>query len=757
MPALAADAQISHYETRYLEAMLLQSARRYDEAIERLEPYRSGSDTPPEMLLALAQNYFSATNRAEGRKVLDETIKKYPEFVPARVERSRDYRREGKNGDAVEDLEAALEIVPDNKRILEEIGLLRLRTIRDWNYTEGEDSDVARLIGDYTHLLELLRGRRKVRPLIVLSSVYTRVGDHDRAIAASREASELSVRDLRTHMSLAEAYEAAKRLPEALGAYRQALLLQPMNPTLQNKVRRLIAAEGQEGSVLSFYEEMAKSFPLVKEIQELYGNELIKATDWEAVLKHFTTMNELWPADGRVKMFLVLSLILTGEEERGMAMIVEFLEDDERELDQVLQIAEVLRRAGKAEAVIEMLVRVGKSRPGDYRPQFLMARVQNELGRKADAIATLEEVVRRRPDVFLAAAMLGELYAEDGQFDKAHEIYDRVEEATRPRHTSDITYRKADLLKREGKTAAAIELLETFLAQSGDNATGQAVRLLVEMQTGQDDYEGARATLQAHGSKLTGSEFIKAWLYWRARDYESAIARLEDLHGKDPRSYDYVELLADAYAKSDEFDKAHSLLAQAETTMDERFLSRILLLRAQTYKDENKTEQALEIMDRLIESNPEEDQYYLMAGEFYYEAGQMDQAERLLRRAIELSPESSEPYNALGYFFAEAGVRLDEALVLVERALELNPEAWHITDSLGWVYYQQGKYEKAVEILSDAVARMGQGTDPVVYEHLGDAYIKLGEGERAREIWSKALDLNPDADSIRVKLDSQQD
>jgi Flp pilus assembly protein TadD len=100
-----------------------------------------------------------------------------------------------------------------------------------------------------------------------------------------------------------------------------------------------------------------------------------------------------------------------------------------------------------------------------------------------------------------------------------------------------------------------------------------------------------------------------------------------------------------------------------------------------------------------------------------------------MRKAIELNPQNAPALNYLGYTWAEMGVQLDEAEKLIVRALKIEPNDGFFIDSLGWVYFQRGEYAKAVEQLERAVELTVD--DPVIIEHLGDAYEKIGRTEQA--------------------------
>jgi predicted negative regulator of RcsB-dependent stress response len=58
--------------------------------------------------------------------------------------------------------------------------------------------------------------------------------------------------------------------------------------------------------------------------------------------------------------------------------------------------------------------------------------------------------------------------------------------------------------------------------------------------------------------------------------------------------------------------------------------------------------------------------------------------------------------------------------------------------------------------LKRAVAKTKE-PDPVIYEHLGDAFIKNGLDDDALAAWEKALQLDPDANGVKKKVDDLKD
>lgn len=113
------------------------------------------------------------------------------------------------------------------------------------------------------------------------------------------------------------------------------------------------------------------------------------------------------------------------------------------------------------------------------------------------------------------------------------------------------------------------------------------------------------------------------------------------------------------------------------------------------------------------------------------------EAEEWLEQVLDEFPDDPAAANDLGYLWAERGAHLERALRLVQLAIADEPENQAYRDSLGWVYYQRGQYSEAVAELEKAAA--GKKPDGVIFDHLGDALLKAGQPDKARESWRKAV------------------
>jgi Uncharacterized protein conserved in bacteria len=82
--------------------------------------------------------------------------------------------------------------------------------------------------------------------------------------------------------------------------------------------------------------------------------------------------------------------------------------------------------------------------------------------------------------------------------------------------------------------------------------------------------------------------------------------------------------------------------------------------------------------------------------------------------------------------------------------LQSEPNNASYLDSLGWVEFRKGQFDRALDDLLRA-AKTAEREDPVVFEHIGDTYLKLNRTREALEAWQKACR------SIRKQESSGQD
>jgi tetratricopeptide (TPR) repeat protein len=156
---------------------------------------------------------------------------------------------------------------------------------------------------------------------------------------------------------------------------------------------------------------------------------------------------------------------------------------------------------------------------------------------------------------------------------------------------------------------------------------------------------------------------------------------------------------------------------------------------------------------------------YLLSN-VYSAAKQHARAEEQLQMVLKVDPENATANNDLGYLWADLNKNLAQAEEMIRRAIEndrrqrrpsgpgepgapgpivptsatLAEDNAAYVDSLGWVLYRRGRVEEARMELERA-ARLPDGEDPVIWEHLGEVYHDLQMPTEARRAWEHAVKL----------------
>ena len=237
--------------------------------------------------------------------------------------------------------------------------------------------------------------------------------------------------------------------------------------------------------------------------------------------------------------------------------------------------------------------------------------------------------------------------------------------------------------------------------------------------------------------------------------YEQAAKAFESIGEDDPLFLDAQIGISDVMLESGDAEGAIAALRKmAETYPDTR---RVHATLGDAFRSEERYGEATHAYNAAADliPNPGQNSWFLYyaRGITYERTGRWEEAEADFRFSLSLSPGQPLVLNYLGYSLADMGVKLDEARAMVESAVERRPNDGFILDSLGWVFYRQGLYEEAVTTLERAAEL--DPAEPVINDHLGDAYWMVDRKREADAQWRRALTFGAeekDANRIRRKL-----
>ena len=271
-------------------------------------------------------------------------------------------------------------------------------------------------------------------------------------------------------------------------------------------------------------------------------------------------------------------------------------------------------------------------------------------------------------------------------------------------------------------------------------------------------------------------EKAKYWLgiartHLLEKNWDGARHILEELHAIAPATSEFypqiVTDLAQIYLFQDDIPKARNIYQKASEAVPDQPEYRYAL--ARTYVRDQIWPDAIALLEPLQDEMENRPDVLFDLGHSYERAGRIQDAENVFLRLLSLYPDHAGANNYLGYMLAERGERLKEAIRYIQKAVNADPQNGAYLDSLGWVYYQMGQYREAMEWLIKAITveeNALKQADPnnerqlaalyenlqVIHEHAGDAAKAIGDLRRARTHYERALEMAPDNQTIKDKL-----
>lgn len=159
------------------------------------------------------------------------------------------------------------------------------------------------------------------------------------------------------------------------------------------------------------------------------------------------------------------------------------------------------------------------------------------------------------------------------------------------------------------------------------------------------------------------------------------------------------------------------------------------------YTQQNKLTQALELVQKALESDSGEPLYWLQNGIVQLRLEDYDGALNSLNRALEKNPSLAEAHNNLGGTFKELN-RFEEALASYDRAISLKPGYAEAYCNRGIVLRKLSRLDEALESYEKAVSLKPDYAE--AYNNRGVVLKELDRLEDALSSYEKAISLRPD-------------
>ena len=137
--------------------------------------------------------------------------------------------------------------------------------------------------------------------------------------------------------------------------------------------------------------------------------------------------------------------------------------------------------------------------------------------------------------------------------------------------------------------------------------------------------------------------------------------------------------------------------------------------------------------------------------QIYYSFGDYDSAQKDLKFASDNLKVDAEIVSLQAKIWAKQNREIEEAYKYAMTLVAKNPSDITAWDTLGIVVAAREGVEAALEVL-ERVGELSQSHSPL-YVHLGDIYVSIGEYDKARESYIRAIDLSDDGLTVVPEIE----
>ena len=341
-----------------------------------------------------------------------------------------------------------------------------------------------------------------------------------------------------------------------------------------------------------------------------------------------------------------------------------------------------------------------------------------------------------------------------------------------------------DILEQAGKPLQARTLCRKLLRQHPDN-NGLRLRLIeLELATNRprnalrlcntsedapsfvfaamtrflESERYAEAETLINGLIQNGNTPEETWLYMAAILYEAhkdlagALDALSNILPDGLMADKAFLLKANILLKAGKDTEALATLQEGSKLYPEENI--FPLMQLQIFHIQGRQEAALGPLDAYLQANPEDTEVLFVKATLLDELKRKNEAMTLMERILALDPLHYQAMNFLGYNLVEKlsdttppeqrQADLDKALKLLNRAVELAPDSAHILDSLAWAQFKAGQVAEAWRNIQTTVRMPGGDEESEIWDHYGEIARAMGQTDKARKAWQRAIALTPD-------------
>jgi len=524
--------------------------------------------------------------------------------------------------------------------------------------------------------------------------------------------------------TLGRMYFDRNRLMDALQLLVKAHKLAPGNTDIIFLLARISMLESYDEDAIPLLEQGIKLAPQNLGLHAALGECYFQTGKTDKALAEFEGLRQIDPT-ATPYAFLSFCYRYLGRFDEAKKASLEGLKIDPHNLACVFNLGAVLNKQGNEAEAEKYLTEALKINPDFDEALLELASLKMSMKKYEEAIPLLRHAmtVSRDPGPAyykLATAERNLHRTEDAQRDL--KIFQTLSKSPNqvpmPYQSFFEMASRRESLPAKARLELDVKMVQDQVKRHPTDPEDLYMLAEAQLRLGRrDEVAATLGQLEEVSGQDLRTELEVGVLLARYRYYTDAVPHFERSLAADPNSDEARYDLADAYFHLRDYNRAYQVLQQVSAGgRDDSFLFLLGDVEARI----GRTGEAVEIFRHALETNPDNDQYYLTLAMTYLRGGKTEDAERVLQQGLGRVPNSARIHWGLGVVSALKDDDHGAEANLVE-ATELMPQWVTAFSTLGYFYSQTGQISKARETLEKFKAVNGSGDlDASRIEHMLD-------------------------------------
>jgi len=288
-----------------------------------------------------------------------------------------------------------------------------------------------------------------------------------------------------------------------------------------------------------------------------------------------------------------------------------------------------------------------------------------------------------------------------------------------------------------------------------DSTSAASMFELSQIKFATKDYNGASALLEKAVSLQKGNKWYKillAEVYQQQKKYKKAAGIYGSLYQLDTEKDDYMFKKAGLLAMGKQYEKSIESYNELEKKLG--LIAQISLAKENVYLLWGKKEEAINEIQKLIDTYPDDPRYYGIMGEMYLKDGDEYKALKYYNKVLKLDPDNGYAEFSLSGFYEEEG-DFEKAFEYLEKAFR-NDGIDANTKIRYYLMQKSGKEESTwtgsqmnqlIKILLEKYP-----DNNLMYKPYAQCLIRNNKLKKAGEYLKKYLEENPSDKEMWQKL-----